>query len=66
MEVDLNGVGQDAALSIWGFSDAQFYIRSVSGLTTFSFKLPMTEDYIIDIVPNGSMIVNYTLIVTVK
>jgi hypothetical protein len=29
-------------------------------------KLPMTEDYIIDIVPNGSMAVNYTLVVTVK
>jgi hypothetical protein len=66
MEVDLNGVGQDAALTVWGFSDGQPYIRSVTGATTFSMKLPMTEDYIIDIVPNGSMIVNYTLIVTVK
>lgn len=66
MEVDLNGVGQDAALTVWGFSDGQPYIRSVTGATTFSFKLPMTEDYIIDIVPNGSMVVNYTLIVTVK
>ena len=66
MEVDLNGVGQDAALTIWGFSDGQPYIRSVTGATTFSFKLPMTEDYIIDIVPSGSMVVNYTLIVTVK
>jgi hypothetical protein len=66
MEVDLNGVGQDAALTVWGFSDGQPYIRSVTGATTFSFKLPMTEDYIIDIVPNGSMVVNYTLVVTVK
>ena len=66
MEVDLNGVGQDAALTVWGFSDGQQYVRSVTGETTFSKKLPMTEDYIIDIVPSGSMVVNYTLIVTVK
>jgi hypothetical protein len=59
-------VGQDAALTVWGFSDGQPYIRSVTGATTFSFKLPMTEDFIIDIVPNGSMVVNYALVVTVK
>ena len=66
MEVDLNGVGQDAALTIYGFSDGTPYIRSVTGSTTFSFKLPLTQDYIIEVVPNASNEVDYTLVVTVK
>ncbi|HUH95751.1 MAG TPA: hypothetical protein VLZ89_00215 [Anaerolineales bacterium] len=67
MEVDLNGVGKNAALTIYGFSDGQPYIRSVTGATTFSMKLPVTQDYIIDIVPQApGMAVNYTLVVTVK
>ena len=66
MEVDLNGVGKEAALTVYGFSDGQPYVRSVSGATTFSFKLPTTQDYIIDIVPNAGKEVNYTLVVTVK
>lgn len=66
MEVDLNGVAKDAALTIYGFSDGQPYIRSVTGATTFSKKLPSTQDYIIDIVPAAGKEVNYTLVVTVK
>ena len=66
MEVDLNGVGKSAALTVYGFSDGQPYIRSVTGATTFTMKLPTSQDYIIDIVPNAGNEVNYTLIVTVK
>lgn len=67
MEVDLNGVGKDAALTVYGFSDGQPYVRSVTGATTFSMKLPISQDYIIDIVPQvAGMEVNYTLVVTVK
>ncbi|MGA7194172.1 MAG: hypothetical protein WBW94_11110 [Anaerolineales bacterium] len=67
MEVDLNGVGKDAALTVYGFSDGQPYIRSVTGATTFSMKLPISQDYIIDIVPQiPGKEVNYTLVVTVK
>ena len=66
MEVDLNGVGKGAALTVWGFSDGQPYIRSVTGATTFSMKLPISQDYIIDIVPNAGTEVGYTIVVTVK
>ena len=66
MDVYLNGVGKNAALTVYGFGDGQPYIRSVSGATTFSMKLPSTQDYIIDIVPAAGMEVNYTLVVYVK
>jgi len=66
MEVDLNGVGKDAALTIYGLSDGQPYIRSVTGATTFSLKLPISQDYIIDVVPNAGQEIGFTLVVTVN
>ena len=66
MDVYLNGVGKDAALTIYGFADGQPYVRSVTNATQYSMKLPRTQDYIIDIVPSGGMEVNYTLVVNVQ
>jgi hypothetical protein len=66
MEVDLNGVGKDAALTVYGLSDGQPYIRSVVGATTFSLKLPISQDYIIDVVPNAGQEIGFTLVVTVS
>ncbi len=66
MKVDLNGVGSNAALTIYGFSDGQPYIRSVTGATTFNFKLPLTQDYIIEVVPMAGQVVNYTLVINIK
>ena len=66
MTVHLNGVGNDGALSIYGFSDGQPYIRSVVEQTEFSFKLPRTQDYIIQVVPRAGKVVNYTVVVEIK
>lgn len=66
MTVNLNGVGNDAALAIYGFTDGQPYVRSVTEQTSFSFKLPATQDYIIEVVPRGGQVVNYTLVVEIK
>ena len=66
MDVYLNGVAQDGALTIYGFADGQPYVRSVTGATHFSMKLPRTQDYIIDIVPSGGMVVGYTLVINVQ
>lgn len=66
MKVNLNGVGGNAALTIYGFSDGQPYIRSVTGSTSFNFQLPLTQDYIIEVVPMAGTVVNYTLVVNIK
>ena len=66
IEVDLNGVGKDAALTVYGFSGGQPYIRYLSSPTEFKMELPITQDYIIDVVPVAGKEVDYTLVVTVK
>jgi len=66
MSVTLNGVGSNAALTIYGFSDGQPYIRSVTGSTDFNMKLPLTQDYIIEVVPMAGKVVNYTLVINIK
>lgn len=66
MTVHLNGVGHDGALSIYGFSDGQPYIRSVVEQIEYSFKLPRTQDYIIQVVPRAGKVIHYTLVVEVK
>lgn len=66
MTVHLNGVGNNGALSIYGFSDGQPYIRSVVEQTEFSFKLPRTQDYIVQVVPRAGQVIDYTLVVEIK
>src|SRR5581483_12277125 len=66
MNVDLNGTGGNGALTIYGFSDGQPYLRSVTGQTSFGMTLPSSQDYIIEVVPRGGMVVNYTLVVKIK
>lgn len=55
-----------AALTVWGFSDGQPYIRAQMGSTSFNMQLPSTQDYIIDVVPQGNQIVNFTLRVDIE
>lgn len=66
MSVALNGTGGNAALTIYGFSDGQPYLRAVSEKTTFSMILPSSQDYIIEVVPRAGQVVNYTLVIKIK
>ena len=54
----------DVFLTIYGLQDGQPYIRSVTGQTSYSFKLPATQDYVIQCVNTGSK--SEDLIVTFK
>ena len=66
MDLNLEGVGKDGVLAMYGFSDGQPYLRYVTEQTSFSMKLPSTQDYIIQVVPRAGMVINYTLVVTIK
>ncbi len=61
MTVHLNVPANSAALTIYGYTDGQPYVRSVTGQTSFTMKLPTTQDYIIQVVPIAGQVVNYEL-----
>ncbi len=66
MNVTINTDPNAAAITVWGFSDGQPYARAQNGVTNFSMTLPSTQDYIIEAVPQGGQVVNYTLTVKIQ
>lgn len=66
MDVTLNTSPDTAALTIWGFSDGQPYARAQNGVTDFSMTLPSTQDYIIQVVPQGGQVVDYKVNVKIQ
>lgn len=66
MDITLEAPNMSALLSVYGYQDGQPYLRSAAGSQTFSMKLPATQDYVIQVVPNAGQVVNYILNITVK
>ena len=66
MQVDISSPQDDIFLSIYSLKDGQPYVRSQLGLTTYSFKLPATQDYVIQAVSTGNKTENYTIDFKVK
>jgi hypothetical protein len=66
MRVDLEDLSSKASLSIYGFTDGQYYLRSGMGQTNFHFILPTTQDYIIVVVPMAGKAVSYTMTVKIQ
>lgn len=66
MRVDLGNLSGDAALTIYGFTDGQPYVRYVSEQTSFSFTLPSTQDYIVQVVPRAGSTVKYVLAIKIE
>jgi hypothetical protein len=66
MDVKINTSPEVAGLTIWGFSDGQPYARAQNGVTNFSMTLPSTQDYIIQVVPQGGNVVSYEVTVKIQ
>jgi len=66
MNVDIENHSDKASLSIYGFTDGQRFLRSDKGQTSFHFKLPSTQDYIIVVVPTADNEVSFTLTIKIQ
>ena len=66
MTVILENLSGDAALTIYGFTDGQPYVNTMSAQTSFTFKLPATQDYIIEVVPKAGSVVNFLMDVQIQ
>lgn len=61
MTVDLANLAGQAVLGIYGWNDGQPYVRAAAEKTHFSFTLPATQDYIIQVVPREGSTVSFAL-----
>jgi hypothetical protein len=66
MNLNLTVPGGNAVLSVYGYEDGNPYLRYVVEQTTFSLKLPASQDYIIQVVPRAGEVASYTLTITIK
>lgn len=66
LDVTVNTDPNDAALTIYGFSDGQLYARAQNGVTDFSMVLLSTQDYMIEVVPQGGRVIDYTITIKIK
>jgi len=66
MDLSLDAPDGNAVLSVYGYQDGQPYLRYVVESTTFSLKLPASQDYIIQVVPRAGGVAQYTLNITIK
>jgi hypothetical protein len=65
MTASLNVPASTAYLDIFGLATGTL-VSSSSKVNTWTGTLPATEDYIIEVIPVGGKLVDYTLTVTVK
>ena len=66
MTVTIDSPNNDLYLTIYGLDDGQPYVRSMTHQTSFSFKLPSTQDYTIEVVSDHATTEKYSLKFTVK
>ncbi len=67
MQLDLNNLSGNAALTVYGFADGQPYLNAnMHQQTSFGMTLPATQDYIIAVVPEAGSVVSYQLVVKIQ
>jgi hypothetical protein len=66
MDVTLTVPGDNAGITIWGMSDGEPLARAQNGIQDFSYDLRVTQDYIIQVVPQAGKVVDYSLLVRIK
>jgi hypothetical protein len=66
MTVKVTSPSADVFLTIYGLQDGQPYVRSVTGSTSASIKLPSTQDYVIQCVSTGEAAEDISVDFTVK
>ncbi len=66
MDVEIYGVGRNAALTVWGYANGKTYLRAANNKTNFSFTVPRTQDYILEIDPKAGAILSYVIYVRIQ
>ncbi len=62
----LSGAGTEAAMSIEGFADRKTYLDASADKRSFTLVAPLTQDYIVKIVPDPGATTNYVFDVVIQ
>jgi hypothetical protein len=66
MVVSLSDAGGEAVLAVSGFVDGQPYLLATRKKTSVILKLPATQDYIIEVIPDPGRTVGFVLSVEIQ
>ncbi len=66
MELAVYAAKHTPGLAVWGYVSNQTYLAPSSNRTSFSFTIPETQDYIIEIVPKPGETVNFVIILKIR
>ncbi len=65
-EVQLYGLGKNAALKVWGYANGKTYLGADSHKTSFGFTAPSMQDYILEISPDPGKVLDFVIYVRIK
>ncbi len=65
-EVQLYGLGPNAALKVWGYANGKTYLGTDSHKTSFGFTTPSTQDYILEISPDAGKVLDFVIYLRIK
>lgn len=66
VDVAVYGVGTKATLTVWGYADGRTYLKAAANRTSFTFTVPVTQDYILQLDPKGNVSLDYTIYVKIQ
>lgn len=66
MTMSLTPNDQSVLLAFYGYEDGQPYLRTVTGQTSWTGKVPATEDFVVQVVSVIDTATNFTLNVSIK
>ena len=66
MTIQLSSSSKDVFVELYGISSGQYYVNSKARTTSFTFKVPSTQDYMINLFSTNSSLENYNMTITMK
>lgn len=66
VEITLYGLGPNASIAVWGYADGNVLLGAESDKTSLTFKAPVTQDYILEIVPKAGRVLDFVILAKIQ
>lgn len=65
MSVTLTAPPNTASMDIFGLAFGEVLLSPTDNAITWTGKLPSTQDYVIEVVPNGGQVIDFSLTISI-